>query len=97
MRAELEAFNDRMRYKKFIEAGEQFAAKHKLIVCGDAATRLLLGGHLGDVESPPEIGLDSFQYNLFSGHAITHARALGDAMYQLDPQLKKLNNCNSNT
>ena len=86
MRAELKAFDDRMRYKKFIEAGEQFAAKHGLIVCGDAATRLLLGGGLGDVESPPELGLDSFQYNLFSDHAVAHARALGDAMYQLDPQ-----------
>jgi len=86
MRAELGAFDDRMRYKKFIEAGEHFVAKHGMIVYGDAATRLLLGGDLGGVESPPELGLDSFQYNLFSSRAVAHARALGDAMYQLDPQ-----------
>jgi hypothetical protein len=85
-RAEAAAFKDRMCYEKFIEAGEQFAAKHALIVCGPAATRLLLSDPEALESSPPILGLDSFQYDLFSGQAPTHARALGDAMYQLDPQ-----------
>lgn len=84
-RAEAAAFKDRMRYEKFIEAGEQFAAKHGLIVGGPAATRLLLGSP-EDAAAPPDLGLDSFQYDLFSGQAPAHARALGAAMYQLDPQ-----------
>jgi len=85
-RAEAAAFKDRMCYEKFIEAGEQFAAKHGLIVCGPAATRLLLSAPEASESSPPILGLDSFQYDLFSGQAPAHARALGDAMYQLDPQ-----------
>ena len=85
-RAEAAAFKDRMCYEKFIEAGEQFAAKHGLIVCGRAATRLLLSAPEASESSPPILGLDSFQYDLFSGQAPAHARALGDAMYQLDPQ-----------
>jgi hypothetical protein len=85
-RAEAAAFKDRMCYEKFIEAGEQFAAKHGLIVCGPAATRLLLSNPEDSESSPPILGLDSFQYDLFSGQAPAHARALGDVMYQLDPQ-----------
>lgn len=90
-RAEAAAFKDRMRYEKFIEAGEQFAAKHGLIVCGPAATRLLLSAPEASESNPPGLagqglGLESFQYDLFSGQAPAHARALGDAMYQLDPQ-----------
>jgi hypothetical protein len=85
-RAEAAAFKDRMCYEKFIEAGERFAAKHGLIVCGPAATRLLLSDPEASESSPPILELDSFQYDLFSGQAPAHARALGDAMYQLDPQ-----------
>jgi hypothetical protein len=84
-RAEATAFKDRMRYIKFIEAGEQFAAKHGLIVCGAAATRLLLG-RPEDPMAPPALGLDSFQLDLFSGQAPRHALGLGDTMYLLDPE-----------
>ena len=80
-RAETEAFNDRMRYAKFIETGERFAEKQGMIVGGAAATRLLLG----DKDNPPEIRLDSFQYDLYSGQALQHARGLGEALYQSDP------------
>lgn len=57
---------DRIRYEKFIEAGEQFAAKHGLII--------------GEVN----IG-DNFKYEFFSDRAATHARALGEILYLLDP------------
>lgn len=77
-RAEAVAFNDRMRYAAFLEEGENFIAKHGLIVGGPAATRLLLG------EST--LTLNSFRYDLFSGRVAAHARALGDTLYKLDPQ-----------
>ena len=84
-RAELVVLKDRLRYEKFIEAGERFAAKNGLIVGGPSATRLLLGDPK-DPSAIPPIGLDSFQYEFFSGQAPIHARFLGDAMYELDPQ-----------
>jgi hypothetical protein len=84
-RAEAAALADRLRYKVFIEAAERFAAENGLIVGGAAATRLLLGDP-GRPSAPPPLGLDSFQYDFYSGRAPAHARALGDAMYELDPQ-----------
>lgn len=78
-RASGSALKDRMRFAKFIEVGERFAAEHGLIVGGAAATRLLCG--TGD----PAPTLDSFQYDFFSPTAPSHARALGDAMWQADP------------
>jgi hypothetical protein len=80
-RAETEAFNDRMQFAKFIEAGEHFAAQQGLIVGGAAATRLLLG----DKVNPPAIRFDSFQYDLFSAQALQHARCLGETLYRSDP------------
>src|SRR5262245_54073200 len=84
-RAESVALEDRMRYKAFVEAAERFAAANGLVVGGPAATRLLLGDP-GDPAAPPPVGLDSFQYDFYSGRAPALARALGDAMYDLDPQ-----------
>lgn len=84
-RAESVAFKDRMRYKPFIEAAERFAADNGLIVGGPAATRLLLGDPENPA-APPPVALDSFQYDFYSGHAPAQARALGDAMYELDPE-----------
>ena len=75
-RAENTAFQDRMRYKPFIEAAERYAAENGLIVGDLAATRLLIGGNLA---------LDSFEYDFFSGQALTHAKGLGDVLYRVDP------------
>lgn len=72
------AFTDRMRYKAFIEAGEYFIAKHGLIIGGPSATRFLLG--------QPAPSIATFQYDLFSNRVAMHARELGDALFQLDPQ-----------
>jgi len=80
-RAESRAFDDRMRYQKFIEAAEHFAVKNGLIVGGESATRLLLGPT--DVPDPPT--LDSFFYGFYSNRAPSNGRALGDALYELDP------------
>lgn len=81
-KAEMVAFADRMRYEKFMEAGELYAATHGLIVGGDSATRLLLN----ETNGPPPLKLDSFQYAMYSGHVVSHARGLGDALYRVDPQ-----------
>lgn len=84
-RAEIIAYKDRLRYEKFIIAGEQFAAENGLIISGPIATQLLLG-NTGDQSLPPEVKLDSFNhYNFFSTRANEHARALGNILYNLDP------------
>ena len=82
------ALKDRLRYRKFVEAAERFAAANDLIVSGGSATRLLLadGGPGSGRPRPPEVGLDSFQYEFSSGQAVSGARALGDALYAVDPQ-----------
>lgn len=79
LQAESIVEKDRLVYKKFIEEGERVAAKLGMIVSGDAAKRLLLA----DIDST--IGLDSYTYNFLSTHAVSHARALADAMHDLDP------------
>lgn len=76
-RAQSAALRDRERYQKFVEAAEQFAAQNELIVGGASATRLLLGA---------PVALDSFQYDFYSGQALSAARALGDALHAVDPQ-----------
>lgn len=75
---------DRSRYRKFMEAAEAFAIENELIVGGAGATRLLLGDS-EDPSRPPRLTLDSFQYDFYSGHAPRMARALGDRLYQQDP------------
>lgn len=82
--AEAAAFEDRMRYAKFVEAAEHYAAAHDLIVGASSATRLLLGDPTGS-GVPPPIGFDSFRYEFFSSAAPTHAKALADALYEVDP------------
>jgi hypothetical protein len=80
-KAERLAFEDRLRYKKIMEAAEHFAAANGLVVAGASATRLLLG----DAVAPQPIALDSFQYEFFSGRAPAQARALGKALHAADP------------
>ncbi len=82
-RAETVAFKDRVRYSRFVEAAEHYAAAHELIVGGASATRLLLGDPTGS-GVPAPIGFDSFKYEFYSGSAPTHARALADALHAVD-------------
>lgn len=81
-RAEALAFQDRLRYVPFFKEAERFAAENGLVIGGEAATRLLLGGP----DDPPPLTLDSFQCDFYSGHAVAHARALGDAAHAVDPE-----------
>jgi hypothetical protein len=76
------ALEDRMRYAKFMQCAERFAVDNGLIASGPHATRLLLGSE----KEPLPVALDSFQYEFYSGRAVPHARALGDALYAADPQ-----------
>jgi hypothetical protein len=91
-RAKSRVVQDRMRYVKFYEAAERFAIENDLVLGGPAATRLLLAEPLAEpraeprAEAGPELTLEAFQrYDFFSGRAVPAARALGDAMYALDP------------
>jgi hypothetical protein len=79
--AEERVFLDRKRYEKFMAAAEHFAAEHGLIVGGETATRLLIG----DASGPAPVRLDSFHLEFYSQRAVPHARALGDALYAVDP------------
>jgi len=80
-RAETVAFRDRQQYQKFVELAEHFASERGLVVCGPAATRLVLAG-----DAAPAVGFDSFQYDFFCDNAPATARALADALYALDPE-----------
>lgn len=77
-KAKVKAMEDRMKYKIFIEAGEQFIADHRLIIGGRSATRMLL------LESP-NVDFESFHYEIYSEHAPRYAKMLAMALYQIDP------------
>ena len=83
-RAESAALADRLRFRPFVVAAERFAAARGLVIGGSAATRLLLGDPANPA-APPPVALDSFQCDFFSGRALADARALGDALYRVDP------------
>ena len=68
---------DRERFVPFFEAAEKYVHDHNMVVGGAAATRLLLG-------DPP--GPSDFFYELYSDNALRDARALTEAMYELDPE-----------
>jgi hypothetical protein len=75
-RAEAAALEERQRYSPFLEAAEKYAAEEGLVVCGEAATRLLLGG---------PVRFDSFSLALLGGGAEAHAAALARAFHRLAP------------
>ncbi len=85
-RAESVAFDDRLRFSRFIEAAERFADDNGLVVGGAAANRLLLGD---PTESgvPAPIDFESFKYDFYSAQAVQHSRALADALHAVDPGL----------
>jgi len=68
-----------MRYAKFIEAAEQFAAENGIVIGGASAARLLLS------QVNPVISPDDFQYDFYSGRGFQHAKALGDLMWKVAP------------
>lgn len=86
-RAESVAFDDRLHYSKFIGAAEAFANNNGLIVGGAAANRLLLGDPSGS-GTPAPIDFSSFRYEFYSAQAVQHARALADALYAADPEVR---------
>lgn len=76
---------DRMVYRGLMEAAERRASESGLVVCGRAATRLLLGDP-ADPDLPPPVGLDSFQCEFAGGEAPRQAKALTDALWEADPE-----------
>jgi hypothetical protein len=78
LKAEGFIFNDRMRYKKYMEIAEKFASDNNIIIGGPAASRLLFD---------EAIRLDSFYYDFYSKHPIQHGRQLCDLLF--DDELGK--------
>ena len=72
------AYSDRIRFRPFLVAAEQYAAAHKLILHGHAANRLLTG--------QSEIDFESMALSFYcAGAGATHARALADLLWEVAP------------
>jgi len=81
---------DRQRYRAFLVAAETYAAEHNLIAGGEYGIRLLLGGDAADSSSADAAGSIatedlSILREFYSSQAPTQARAIGTAMYAVDP------------
>lgn len=77
---------DRERYRAFLVAAETYAAEHNLIAGGEYGIRLLLGSDAGGDAAGGKTTEDlSILREFYSSQAPTQARAIGTAMYAVDP------------